>query len=81
MQETPFSENNNFREEFTDPRIQFLTIDSFNRASRLVKKLYSVSELMRRDGYYRRHRFTELGYYWSNITRRYSVDGAILLIR
>lgn len=76
---SPFSNDMHFCEEFGGPNIFFNTLNPLDQASRITKKLYAMSELLRRDGYYCRYRFQGLAYYWANISTQYGMDGQDLM--
>lgn len=72
---TPFAENNQFKNEFDGSGIFFCKVSISKRASRLIKKLYAMSELLRILGCYRRNRHNGLEYYYLNATKQYGIDG------
>lgn len=69
---SPFSEDEKFKEQFGHIECHFYRIPS--QQGFWIKKLYALSELLRRDGYYRRYRHHGLGYYWLNITKQFGMD-------
>ncbi len=74
---TPFATEQRFQDDFKGENIFFHKFDTFNLgASKLMKKLYAVSEIMRKYGFYRRSKKKGTSYPIKNITRNYGVDGS-----
>ena len=67
---SPFCNQESFKREFGGPNVFFLEFDkSPDRLGPLIRYVYAVSEVLRRNGYWFRFRNKTMRYYWDFITR------------
>jgi hypothetical protein len=72
---SPFADDPSFRVEYGRPGVEFLKVAAPDAMPRPFGIVYGISEVMRMQGYWRRHRRAGLGYQWRTASLKFSNDG------
>jgi hypothetical protein len=72
---SPFAEDDRFRRMFEGRGVQFVKWDVSVGTRKVLDILYSTSEILRVQGYYRRYRDRGMGFYYANRTIQFGRDG------